>query len=182
MPAEQDTRSDQALVDAANRGDAAAFAALYRLYRDWVFSLARRLTGDESLALDVTQEVFTYFLRQFPGFVLTAKLKTYLYPLVRHSAISMQQKERRSRSPCLPPESQMLDTDPDAETRQSIAQAVGDLPPGQREVVHLRFADDLSLAEIAAALELPLGTVKSRLHHALAALREDSRTRNQRLD
>ena len=52
------------------------------------------------------------------------------------------------------------------------------LPAAQREVLLLRYADDMNLGEIAAALDVPAGTVKSRLHHALRALREDPRTRH----
>ena len=61
--------------------------------------------------------------------------------------------------------------------REELAEALRTLPAGQREVLLMRFVDDLELAEIAAALELPLGTVKSRLHHALATLREAPGTR-----
>jgi RNA polymerase sigma-70 factor (ECF subfamily) len=52
---------------------------------------------------------------------------------------------------------------------------LSNLPESHREVILLRFVDDFSLEEIASALEIPLGTVKSRLHHAIAALREDPR-------
>jgi RNA polymerase sigma-70 factor (ECF subfamily) len=52
------------------------------------------------------------------------------------------------------------------------------LSAGQREVLLARFVDEMSLEEIAAALEIPLGTVKSRIHNALATLRDDPRTRN----
>jgi RNA polymerase sigma-70 factor, ECF subfamily len=58
-----------------------------------------------------------------------------------------------------------------------LAQIVRRLPEGQQEVVLLRFVDDLSLEEIAQALEIPLGTVKSRLHHAISTLRTDPATR-----
>jgi len=54
---------------------------------------------------------------------------------------------------------------------------LANLPPAQREVLLLRFVDGLSLQEIADALEIPLGTVKSRLHHALETLRQDERAK-----
>src|SRR5437773_11456375 len=76
---EEDPRSDQQLIAAINDGDADAFEVLYRRYRDWVANLAYRFTGDRELALDVLQETFLYFLRKFPGFILTAQLKTFLY-------------------------------------------------------------------------------------------------------
>lgn len=58
-----DPRSDEQLIAAINAGDAAAFEALYRRYRDWVAGLALRFTGDHGLALDVLQETFMYLLQ-----------------------------------------------------------------------------------------------------------------------
>src|SRR6476646_11839664 len=69
--------TDQQLIAAINTGDAAAFETLYLRYRDWVVSLAHRFTGDSDTALDVMQETFLYFLTNFPGFRLTANLKTF---------------------------------------------------------------------------------------------------------
>jgi RNA polymerase sigma-70 factor (ECF subfamily) len=63
------------------------------------------------------------------------------------------------------------------ERLQGLAELMEDLPVGQREVLMLRFADGLSLAEIAEALQIPLGTVKSRLHGAIEALRADERSK-----
>ena len=61
--------------------------------------------------------------------------------------------------------------------RDPLAEVVTTLPPAHQEVLLLRFVDGFSLNEIAEALEIPLGTVKSRLHHALDSLRQDGRTR-----
>ena len=63
------------------------------------------------------------------------------------------------------------------DAREGLAAVLSGLSEGHREVLLLRFVDGLSLAEIADALELPLGTVKSRLHYALDRLRQDERTR-----
>jgi len=69
-------------------------------------------------------------------------------------------------------------TNPDAgEYREQLTAIVNNLPPGQREVVFLRYVDCLSLQGIATVMKIPLGTVKSRLHHALTALREDELTK-----
>src|SRR5438309_6940963 len=90
-----DKRSDLELIAAINRGDSAAFEVLYFRYRDWVVGLAHRITGESEIALDVMQETFLYFLRKFPGFRLTANLKTFLYPAVRNLAIAARQKTGR---------------------------------------------------------------------------------------
>jgi RNA polymerase sigma-70 factor, ECF subfamily len=100
---EVETRSDAALIDAINGGDAEAFAALYHRHRDWVASLACHFTGDPDMALDVLQETFLYLLRKFPGFRLTSQLKTFLYPAVRNLSIAVKASRRRSSFPMTRP-------------------------------------------------------------------------------
>jgi len=87
--------TDHELIEAANRGDAAAFDQLYLRYRDWVIALAIRLTGDRDIALDVAQDTFLYILNKFPGFQLTARFKTFLYPVVKHLSLTAREKSRR---------------------------------------------------------------------------------------
>jgi RNA polymerase sigma factor (sigma-70 family) len=98
MPETPDAASDQQLIAALNTGDADAFEPLYRRYRDWVVALAHRFTGDESLALDVMQETFLYLLKKFPGFRLTAQMKTFLYPAVKNLSIAARRKTSRVQS------------------------------------------------------------------------------------
>ena len=176
---EADARSDEALVEAANRGEVAAFEALYRRYWDWVVRLAYRFTGNRDDALDVLQDTFTYLLRKLPGFRLSARMTTFLYPVVKNLSLAARRKSARYVS-----DDQALTDIPaeiptgGAETRDELAQVLSMLPEGQREVLLMRFVDDMSLTEVAQALEIPLGTVKSRLHNALRTLRNDQRTRD----
>jgi RNA polymerase sigma-70 factor (ECF subfamily) len=169
-----DPRSDTQLVAALNAGDCTAFDALYYRHRDWVVRLARRFTGSDEDALDVLQETFSYFFGKFPGFVLSAKITTFLYPVVRNLSIAIRAKRGRERG-----EEAMIDPpaapSPPGEQREELAIVLGALPEGQREVLLLRFVDGMSLAEIAAAMQIPAGTVKSRLHNALQALQSDPR-------
>jgi RNA polymerase sigma-70 factor (ECF subfamily) len=175
--------SDRELVELINRGDTDAFEALYRRYRDWVYRLAWRVTGNEQDALDVLQETFTYLLGKFPGFSLSASMTTFLYPVVRHISLTIRSKSRRFTS-----DGEVLseivapalkDT---PGSRSELAAVLTVLPDEQREVLLMRFVDEMSLQEIAAALNIPLGTVKSRLHHALNTLRQDSRTKSYFLE
>ncbi len=171
--------SDVALVAAINGGDAAAFEVLYFRHRDWVAGLAYRFTGDSDAALDVMQETFLYLLRKFPGFRLTANLKTFLYPAVRNLSISARRQAARYRA--TPAELEQIEhapapAAPGAEAAD-LQVVLGALPEEQREVLLLRFVDGLSLAEIGVAMDIPLGTVKSRLHNAHQTLRQDERTR-----
>lgn len=171
MPGEHDDpRSDQELVAAANAGDASAFDALYHRYKQWVVNLATRFTGDSDQALDVLQETFLYLLSKFPGFRLTSRLMTFLYPAVKNLSIAARRKTAKFAGG-----GQGLDAVAAAIPARpnEVSAVVSKLPEGQQEVVLMRFVDGLSLEEIATALQIPVGTVKSRLHNALAALRGD---------
>jgi len=166
--------TDQQLVDRANRGDRSAFETLYLRYKGWAFRLALRETGgDEGLAADAVQDSFIELLGKFPGFELRAKLTTYLYPVVKHNAQAADRKRRRKT-----PTGPEIDHSDDAPTTEpdrldGLRAVISTLPDHHREVVFMRFLDDMSLNEISLALGIALGTVKSRLHHAIATLRED---------
>lgn len=163
-----------ALVAAANEGDPHAFEALYRAHRDWVVALGYRFTGNRDDALDVLQETFAYFFGKFPGFELRASVRGFLFPVVRHQSISLARKRRKVVS---------LDAAKEADAGIELrfepplpgefGRLIAALPTGQREVVRLRFALGLKLPEIAEALDVPVGTVKSRLHNALKTLRKE---------
>lgn len=169
-----DPRSDQELIAAANAGEEGAFVALYERYREWVLRLARRFTHSEADALDVLQETFLYLLKKFPHFMLTSAMTTFLYPVVRNLSLALHRKRR----PELAGE-ELLESvaGPIQPGSSELAAVLAVLPQAQREVLLMRFVDEMSLEEIALALHIPLGTVKSRMHNALGMLREDERTR-----
>ena len=167
-----DSRSDEALIAAVNHGDTAAFETLYYRYRDWVVHMAFRFTGDRDAALDVLQETFLYFSKKFPGFRLTAKLTTFLYPAVRNYSIAARRKNERFVS-----EDAVSDMPAASAAQEGLTELLAHLPAEQREVLLLRFVDGMSMEEIAAVVRIPAGTVKSRLHYALKALREDPTTK-----
>lgn len=171
-----DPRSDLQLVAAINAGDAAAFEVLYFRHRDWVVNLARRFTGSDDLALDVMQETFLYLLRKFPGFTLTANLKTFLYPAVKNLSATAREKVQRVQS--TEAEQVALDQMPANDPPPDELSAVlSNLSEEHRQVLLLRFVDGLALQEVSEAMAIPLGTVKSRLHNALEILRDDPRTK-----
>ena len=163
---------DETLVARANAGDAAAFTGLYRAHGGWAFGLALRFTGSRDDALDVVQESFDALFGKFPGFALATSIRAFLYPVVRHTAISLLRKRRRIvplDAGALRAAEPSLGWGPEAPSE--FDRMIAALPDEQREVVRLRFGLDLKLAEIAEALGVPVGTVKSRLHNALTALR-----------
>jgi RNA polymerase sigma-70 factor (ECF subfamily) len=168
---------DEELIERANRGDAEAFEELYRRYRDWAYRLARRFTGSEQDAQDVVQDTFIYLLKKFPGFRLTASMTTFLYPAVKHLSLNARCK-RCAGAADETALNEIPVAEPDGTSRSELAAALATLPDEQREVVLMRFVDEMSLAEIATSLSIPLGTAKSRLHNALRKLRDDPRTRD----
>jgi RNA polymerase sigma-70 factor (ECF subfamily) len=175
-----DPRTDEQLLRAIDKGEALAFDALYYRYRDWVVKLAARLTGNPDDALDVMQETFIYLLGKFPGLKLTGRLTTLLYPAVKNLSITAvrkrQRQESRTGGDSLEGTIAPISADPGS-LRSELASALGAIGESHREVMLMRFVDDMTIIEIAAALEIPEGTVKSRLHHAIAMLRDDPRAR-----
>jgi len=175
-----DPRSDQELLRSAGAGDSDAFGALYYRYRDWTVRLARRFTGNDHDALDVLQDAFSYLLSRLPGLTLTARMTTFLYPVVKHLSLNLRRRRQREPAEDLPDDIPAPES-PKA-SRADLASALRTLPHGHLEVVLMRFVDDMTLHEIADALSIPLGTAKSRLSNALATLRTDPRTRRYFLD
>jgi RNA polymerase sigma-70 factor (ECF subfamily) len=174
----QDSRTDQELIASLNRGQDQAFDAMYYRYRDWVVRLAHRFTGNPEDALDVMQETFIYLAGKFPGFELTCAMTSFLYPVVRNLSIAARRKSGRFATD----EAALINLAAPAisselHSRQELAAALASLTELHRDVVLMRFVDDMSLQEMAKALDVPLGTVKSRLHHAIESLRRDPRAR-----
>lgn len=170
--------SDEELIDLINGGDYEAFETLYYRYRGWVYDLAWRCTRREDLAQDVLQETFIYLLNKFPGFELTAAMKTFLYPVVKHTSLNFCRLSRRFASSdeifdqmVAPP------TDDSCDSRCELAGVLGSLSGESREIVLMRFVDEMSLQEIAKALDIELSAVKSRLYRGLEKLRNDPKTR-----
>jgi RNA polymerase sigma-70 factor, ECF subfamily len=170
---------DLELIAHINEGDEAAFEVLYHRHKDWVVNLAYRWTSSRDLALDILQETFIYFSKKFPGFRLTSKLQTFFYPVVRNLSIAARRKSERYQSNEQEQQSIEESSAPAtiADDGEQLQWVLRTLPEEQREVLLLRFVDELSLGEISEAMEIPLGTVKSRLHNALETLRKDARTK-----
>lgn len=184
MAGKGDTRTDLELVAAVNSGDWGAFDALYYRHKDWTFRLAWRFCTNESDAADAVQEVFVYLARKFrggdggkgAGLELRAGMTSLLYPAVKHTALAL--KRKRVRLNVLAEEIEIpappAGEEPSAK-RAELAAVLGGLSDAHREILLMRFVDDMTLEEIARALAIPLGTAKSRLHHAVAAVRENGR-------
>ena len=171
--------SDTALVEICNSGPRAdateAFDSLYRRHRNYVTRVALRFCSDRDIAADVLQETFLYLLRKFPpsgeGLVLTARLRSLLYPVARNLTLTaLRQERRRKQDRAIEPD-QLPDPRTVDPQYENLAKAMQGLSARHREVVLLRFVDGMRVNEMAEALDVPSGTVKSRLHFAVSALR-----------
>lgn len=172
---------DALLIERMRAGDDQALGAVYDQHAALVYGLARRVTRDEHLARDVTQEVFTYLWEMPDRVDLTrGSLRTYLALLAHRRAVDeVRRHERRFRaeSAAAPPEA---DDGPEAEVvatatqawrRKHLAALLDMLPPEQRAAVRLAYYDGLTYVQVANALGIPEGTAKTRLRLALARLR-----------
>ena len=166
--------SDFILIDAINRGEMEAFDILYHRYRDWTASLAFRFTQDHSLAMDVLQETFIYIINKFPGFTLTCQFKTLLYKVVRSLSINLQKKAHKLQSTEGEQKllAEMAIYDPTPTRYGELKHTLSTLSDDHRHTLWLRFVNNYSLKEISEELNIPVGTVKSRLHYAICILKE----------
>jgi len=177
-------------VERLKARDEAAFEELVGRHEREVFQLARRLLGDHEEALDATQEVFLRVFRGLPSFRGQATLRTWIWGIAlnvcRTRLGSAQRRLQHHRTPLLTVDREgdecplpLPDASPGpeqatygGELRRALERALAALSPEHREVVVLRDVHGLEYEEIAAVLGCALGTVKSRLGRARAALRQ----------
>ncbi len=171
------TELDELTLRRAQRGDERAWRDLIELYQDRVHALIWRVLAGRAQhrAPDLTQETFVRVLRALPRFDLagSAKLSSWILTIATRLALN---DLRRPDSASLDSEPAAPRTRADSEMERAqvgaiIAAGIATLEDAQRAVLVLREYHDLDYADIAAALEIEVGTVKSRLSRARAALR-----------
>jgi RNA polymerase sigma-70 factor (ECF subfamily) len=176
-------RSDAELAISARDGSEAAFRELVERFERPVFSLVVRLVRDRSLAEDLTQDTFVKAYRNLAAYDAERKFSSWLFKIAHNATIDHLRRRDLDTVPLDAPagddERGGLDrvlTDPAArgpevaagrgELAAALEAAVGTLRPEYREVVLMRFAEDMAYQDIAEATGLPLGTVKTHLHRA----------------
>lgn len=167
------------LLSRARSGDSAAFGELVERYRDNVYRLAYRMCGNAHDADEVAQEAFVAAWRALPNFRGDAKFSTWLYRLTTNAAIDLMRREKRHCTASEEDVPELADTS-DApqqqlertEQRRAVQNALADIGEEYRQVLLLRYMQELDYGEIADALALPVGTVKSRINRAKAALKK----------
>jgi RNA polymerase sigma-70 factor, ECF subfamily len=167
-------------LDRLRAGDAPAFEELVMTYQHRVFGVALRMLGNRAEAEEVAQEAFVRAHRALGAFRGDAKLSTWLYAITSRLCLNrLASGERRLTRQGEDALLRLSDAGPrpDAalerrELETALGRAIAELPEDRRIVVVLRDLEGLSYEEIAEVLELPLGTVRSRLHRARADLKE----------
>lgn len=159
-------------------GDRDAFDRLLTAHQTRVFAVCLRILGDREKALDATQETFITVLRKLDTFQGRSAFSTWLYRIAVNACYDLLRKEgRRPTSPLSethqPPDPAALRELESAEVRPAIERALAELPAEYAAVVALSDLEDLPLHEVAEALQLPLGTVKSRLFRGRKRLAQD---------
>lgn len=188
-----DSRSDEALVSAYRDGEAGALEVLIRRHHDDLMRFLVRLVGDRTLADDVFQEAFLQIHTSADSFDTSRRFKPWLFTIAANKARDALRRNQRRRAldlsaPVSGARSRGGDSDgatfidllqgdgPDpgevtdlAERDRLVQQAIDALPHSLKEVLLLAYFQRLSYSEAAEALQIPLGTVKSRLHAAVGA-------------
>lgn len=172
-------RSDEDLARGIQRGNTADLAWLVERHHSLLLGFLYRMTGgDRALAEDLAQEAFIRVLRSIGQYQHPRPFKPWLYRIATNLARDYYKQAEMRHTISMPERSPDTTTEApeaalllDNEAGQ-VAAAIGCLPDHQRETIILRYYQDLSLAEIADVLGVPVGTVKSRLSLGLKQLRE----------
>jgi len=184
--------SDDELVARSIAGDDEAYRILVERYSDFVYTIALRVVRSEEEAEDVAQEAFVRAHRALPRFRGDSKFSSWLYRIAVNRALT-HLKRRRSR-----PSTVEMSSSPGVEAeiaahrsggspadellkdefRARVRAAVAKLPPRYRAAVTLFYLEERSYKEVAEALGVPMGTLKTHLHRARAILRDELSTEN----
>ena len=183
------SHDDGPLVVRVQDGDLEALGELYERYKTTVYRTALAITRDEKAAEDILQEAFLRVYTYAHSIDRSMPLGPWLYRVTVNLSYSWARQVKRWLNsfqdildrwtvPAQPLPEAMAE---EQEWRQVLQQAVDGLPPRHRVVIILHYLEELSLKEIAYVLDVPEGTVKSRLHYARESLRKAILEREHRL-
>jgi RNA polymerase sigma-70 factor, ECF subfamily len=166
------------LIRQASEGDGGAIQALYGRYADRVYSVVRRLAGDDALAEDWAQEAWVRAIRALPTFRGEARFGTWLHRIAVNSALYGRRGRERHRAreaplpEALPSAAPAAGRPENALLRLRLERAMERLPEGMRRVLVLHDVEGYTHTEIAVLLGVAPGTCKSQLFKARARMRE----------
>lgn len=174
---------DGELIHRTAAGDKDALEAIYTRYATPVYSLARYMLRHDAIAEEATQEIFlNLWLKSATYNAARGQPKAWIMSVAHHKIIDIIRSRRRAANIADPKEYETLDllpsgqvpTDEAAESAieaERVRRALTTLPPAQQEIIILAYYNGLSQSEIAARLDQPLGTVKTRARLAMQKLR-----------
>lgn len=179
---------DSVLISRFQRGDKSAFDALVQKHQARAYQFAFRLTRDQETAADVVAETFVRIFRSLGSFKGNSAFSTWLYRIITNCFLDMRKKAANRPTTSLDAglltddgevERQFEDEHADpfvdavrSERESRVHTALEAMPEYQRAIILMYHVEMLSYEEIAEALDLPIGTVKSRLNRARLALRD----------
>jgi RNA polymerase sigma-70 factor (ECF subfamily) len=179
------TLTDEDLIFAFQQGNAAAFDEIVRRYKDPLFNFVVRLLGDSFYSEDIVQETFVRVYRNKHRYHQVAKFSTWIYTIASNLAktelrrrkvrnfFSISSKGSDEKDYDLADTSTDVEKDVDGAIRtEMILKEIDKLPYHFREAVLLRDVQDLSYEEISQILDVPLGTVKSRVNRGRSRLQK----------
>src|SRR4029079_566363 len=178
-----ETANDHELLAAIRDGDEAAFQEIVRRYRNPITNFVYRMIDDYERAVELTQETFISVYTSASRYQANYSFSTYIYRIATNLAISELRRRKRRKvvslfSPFTNDDGEAIEIDPpdlnmlqdealiDNERRRAVARAISSLPPKYRAAIVLRDVEGLSYEQIADALKLSEGTVKSRINRA----------------
>jgi RNA polymerase sigma-70 factor (ECF subfamily) len=181
-------QEDELLVSRAQSGDRTAYNALVRKHEERAYKFAFRLTRDPEEAADVVAEAFVRVFNALPNFRSQSTFTTWLYRILTNCFLDLKKKDKGKHNVSLDsalqtdenevqrqiedPAGSPQDDFEKAERERKFQRAVRRLPEYQRALVVMYHAEQMSYEEISTAMDLPVGTVKSRLNRARLSLRE----------
>lgn len=174
----QEGIKDEILVLQCQEGDSAAFEQLLERWQDRLWRHASRLTGDEDAAWDAVQETWLAISRDIRRLRSPAAFRAWAYQITTNKCKDWIRKEARSHQVAeqyfeevsraeIPHNSLSI-----KEQSENLSDAISRLPGKDRTILALKYEEDFEIAEIAAILDIPDGTVKSRLHYAREHLKK----------
>lgn len=179
--------------DPGSDGFQQAFEVLFHRYRERVYAIAFRIAGNQADALDIVQDSFALVFRKLQGFRGTSLFSTWLFRIVVNCSIDFRRKSRKASGAVVTADDEVTgqvadeslgprDTASQHEFGDQVQEAISKLSPKLRVILALRYLEEMSYEELAATLELSLGTVKSRMARAHLALEHLVRSRFPHLD
>jgi RNA polymerase sigma-70 factor (ECF subfamily) len=178
---------EKRLINQALDGDRQAFAEIVELYKNKVYQLAYRMLGNRTEAEDVGQETFLRVYANLSRYDQSHKLSTWIYRIATNLCIDRLRKRKFAYSL----DQEVAGTDgldmyshlpdqgktPEAEVvtlelQQEVQTAMDQLPIQYKSIMNLRYIEDLSLQEISEIVDLPVTTIKTRIHRGREALRK----------